>query len=86
MQNYVSIGMYQGVFCKIKSIKSIGMYQGVFCKIKSIKSIGMYQSMYAKVDNFMCNCMHKTFFSIQVISGPEAEPPKLKREPNPQVS
>jgi len=30
--------------------------------------------------------MHKTFFSIQVTSGPEAEPPILKREPNPQVS
>ena len=58
----------------------------IFCTVVAFMRRRVYQSVHGKVDNFMCNCMYKKFSFIQMTSGPEAEPPILKREPNPQVS
>jgi len=47
----------------------------------------MYRSIYIGrcVILYVIACI-KNYYFIQVTSGPEAEPPILKREPNPQVS
>ena len=77
--------MYPSVYTKyVLNVCTKSVY---FILKGKINQINRHALKYVyKVDKILCliACI-KIFFSIQVTSGPEAEPPILKREPNPQV-